>query len=1628
MMNCMKISTLTAALFLVAWDSLLIAQDVPPLTETEQVEVVEVVEVVEAASAPLEGPPVNPQFLQDVAMLTQHPHRMAGSVGNLEATAHLEERLKELGAEVFVQDFPLARLETTRSELLQGGQTLPLSPMRPNGLIPPSTGPAGVSGTLIWAGDGQRSSYGEAEVAGSIVVIEASASDAWRDAFRMGAQAVIHVRSEEMSSADIHFTEAHANFPRFYYNGEAGDLVFGEVATVINEQRWTGGVGRNVLGFFPGSDPTFYFGQEEMFVLAAQIDTFGAVPEKVRGARMAANMAGVLQIAEQWKESAPRRHLLVAFLNNEAMGYEGARRLYRSLDQDGTTLNALSERRTSLVQEKAFIRQLLDTVSTDHPMELAHPSIYTQLFNRMRLVTDEEIENSRASMGDIRQALDRIQRASQDGEVDEARAAPLRAELETFQEPHLRLNDFRRELATRTLAPPTEDANYARILNIVRQELGTRSEELILEERALEHDSRISQELGKYRIALHATVNYGNGTERWGLHFGGSSLQRSLRDLPGLYSRVLSVFRACGEKLLENGAPVDNFERSLTSPGSQLFGGGRLIHGGEIAGRYGVFNFVLGTVFDFFPKDGTPADVVENLDLATIETQMNSTGLVLAEAANREGLSLNSPIVRVVHYSEPRFRDSRVTGSLVLRRTRGSPTANRSAIGAVVGVYPRNPQVFNRGSHDHLGVSMNKSNMFVDLQVQLVNANGAIMFGPVDPLAKPGLGIAALFNDSGQVEAMTDRVSIADVSNRLNLFVSRGGALIAPPHVLPSFSLVMNGRTNSELDGARSMFTTQDGVVYWYSEAKVDWIKVFGTSSVVALNMESETGQGLYGSGLPQGDGGWIFPRLNQLGANDLLSINEERLETVRSRGVSNLSVEELHARAEDLNRFAEESPTVARSEALHTSAFLGAMPVYLNTRQNLDDLVRSVLVLLALAVPFAFALERLLIGSPSIYRQLSWFTGFFIAVFLLLYFTHPAFAVSNAPLIIFLGFTIITLSVLVIYIIMQKFEVELKHLQGVASTVHSADVSRFSTMLAAMTMGISTMRRRPVRTALTATTIILLTFTILCFASFGGALGVTTRFIGPLPGHEGAYIHRINWGPLDPALQDTLKYRWEGEEKVTGRYWLSPMTVDSPAPTLGQADGTNPVVIQGLLGLDQEELEHRDDLREIVQQDGVPFDQGIWLSEATGNSMQVEVGDAVRLNGRELTVAGLFDASAFAAIRDMDGSSILPVDFLAMEQLLPEALDDSEGSGGAMSWEVLAPDGVVIVSAEVARQMDASLRAITIYAEDTTTATRVAEDTARLLGIPIAGTREDSVYYHRFGTTLAATGLGDLVMPIILGGLVVFGTMLGSVADREKEIYTFSALGLAPPHVASLFFAEALVFSVIGGLGGYLTAQAVLEGLKFLATLGLAVVPEINYSSTNSIITILIVMGTVMISAVYPAIKASRSANPGVMRSWQLPAPEGDVMKIVFPFTVSSYDITGVVSFLKEHFDNFKDTSLGSFLARKTRLQLADAEPLGIDSELALAPFDLGVTQKFSLRSAPSEIPGIDEVTIRLERLSGQPKDWKRLNKILLDDLRKQFLIWRSLPEETMEQYRERTLLARTQPSQTDTEEESNS
>ena len=1613
---------------------------------------------------PLASIAITDSFRADCEALTRHSHRLSGTEEGAAAAAYVAKRLEAIGVDqVVVQPFSVAQTAPRRCELIleDGARSLALLPMRPNDIITPTTPPGGVRGPLVVLESGRIEEFEATDVRGAIVVMDYNCGDGWLRAFRYGARGIVFVRHAMCASEHAHHAEVPANLPRFYYAGDPADLPAGARATIHSEVPWQGGTGRNVFGFIRGSDPLFDQDQEEMIIVAAPLDSFGDVPHLAPGGRGAANCAALLRLAERFVQNRPRRHILIAAFDNRARCHDGARVFYRALETDeGKPEEALIEgREKSLLEEEQFVSDLRDLLVHDRPLLESSPA-RRQL--RSRLV-DRAAENA-AIIAEVlfklRDEAHELRKADPLPPENEARIKAIEAEVtDTWLPRKDAWNGLRRALGRDRrdeLAdlPPEVGERLRRITDEVRMQLTLRTAELVEERATIEADQTIRELIGDYWTALHISLALGDTTPHWGVIIGGDSSIRSRNDNPGLYGKVQGVFRRAHQHLLAAGKRdthflVESVDQSLPLT-RVLWSAPGLVHSGEMAGLFGIYNVAIGTAHERLSLEGTPDDTLANLDLDRIEQQageiatlLNSvatlaagiggahdalrivvegTGIKdftadgqLSSVADQPGLSLRRGIIAARDYAAAGFSDRIPTGPTVMGMLQGSSVPNTRMAGAVVQVTVRRP-----GSLSYKAI---KTPAFDDFRVKWTNQNGLYELGPVHGLndAWRARGFAVVFDERGAVRSVTDATSFENVRYRLNVFRCHSGYTVLPPQQRCSRTgadavKIMSSRSDAVLDSKKSFSAMADGVLAWYMDERRKGVKMFGLRNVVGLNSgpvddhrrgAEEDGTG---SGFAVGTE-WADQSPATRSAVDLWRLNDARVEVLREKDILDSSLSELHGRAEDLLSASETETSPLRRSALATSAFWASRTAYGKALGVLDDIVVAVLILLALSVPFAFALERVIVGATTIYRQLIWFVVFFVLTFLTLYFSHPAFAIANTPIIIFLGFAIVVMSVIVIGIIMRKFEAELKAMQGMMSTVHAADVSRLSTFLAAMQMGISTMRRRPLRTALTAVTIVLLTFTILCFASFSTQSGIVKLFSAPKPDYSGAWLHDVNWIPMSDDVLEVLEGRWSEEARIHPRYWVSRQSTEEAGVVLAREDGSRPATVSGLLGIDDAELKERFDLAAVL---GAELEKSVLLAEGLARVIGVGAGDTIRVRGIPLTVGAVLDPVLVENLADMDGSSLLPVDFAqetSTTQQEAQSADDQLATERA--WTSLGADDVVIVSTAIARRLGAQLYGVTLYTDTDAAALTITEDLARMLPFPVLGTRPEGVFRHVLGTVLAASGVGDLFFPILLGGLVIFGTMLGSVSDREREIYTFSALGLAPRHVATLFFAESIVYSLIGGLGGYLLAQASVKVLSVMAQYGWVRVPEMNMTSTNTIVTILIVMATVLVSSVYPAIKASRSANPGLMRTWKPPLPEGDVMDMVFPFTVSEYDITGVVSFLKEHFDNYSDTGLGQFMATDARLVKAEGGMLGLDSELALAPFDLGVSQGFQLRSAPSEIPGIDEVRIRLDRRSGQPKDWARLNKVFLDDLRQQFLIWRSIPAETMELYRERTLVS---------------
>ncbi len=1139
---------------------------------------------------------------------------------------------------------------------------------------------------------------------------------------------------------------------------------------------------------------------------------------------------------------------------------------------------------------------------------------------------------------------------------------------------------------------------------------------------------------------LHVTYNLSGDGPSWSIVLGDWTergyLGRSntTGDSPGWYQRVLAAVReAAGTAGL---TPADGFAAQSVADTSS---GGRYVpgqytNGGMVAGTYGIFDVALMTSFDGRLRDGQPSDTLANLSWQRLEQQAWSADKLLAALADSQSLSLSRQFQATAITKRPTWSDGRTSGDFAGLQVTGSLSEDRPAAGALMALIPTIGGSPASGNWDML---KNEEGFlgFDPVVMEPVDGNGRFATIGVrkNPLFGPVAGVGALFDAMGRVRAISTRETVQQFmagSMLVNLFPAAGSEVVYQPLTkpLPGTLLILSSATDSPFPPARSLYGQLGPFNFFYTSTLLPPppVKVFQPDGPVLLNGSP---QRPHGTGLPASALA-VPPAIDLYTARDLWQLNEDRLEKLRSRGVTDVDLEALHNRAQRALEAALAPATLQQPDGLeqrHADLLQSAAlsrAVYTPLRQSMDDLVYAIVFLLLLAIPFAFALERLLFAATTIYRRLAGFAAAFLATFLLLYFLHPGFAIASTPIIIFLAFTILLLSGLVIYIIVRKFRTELKAIQGQGVGLHNLEVSKLGTLLAAVNMGMSTMRRRPTRTVLTAVTVVMLTFTILCFASVTTGVGV--RQVNEGPASDGVassiLVRDLNYSALSPETLALLAGTEGPGGMIASEWWLvRPSSLDDPY-SVARPDGAgDPQWLEGLMGLKPAELTGWPQLAGILGEGNLAAKvaalqaNGVYLPEVVREHLKLKVGEPILFNGHPAVFAGTIDAVNLQRLRFLDGRSALPIDLQDANSAMQESGLSATPTANELverDFVHLSPDQIAVASANLVRDLGGDLRIINIYPGPGVDPVRRGHDVAQMVGVPVWAKGTQGVQRMIFTNLTTLSGGFALFVPIVLGGLIIFGTLLGSISDREKEIYTFSALGLAPKHVGFLFFAEAAVYAVVGGMGGQLLAQIVAHVASLLARHNLIQAPNINYSSTNSLFAIGLVMATVLISAIYPALRASKSANPGLARSWRMPKPVNDEITMTFPFTVSAYDITGVVSFLAEHFKAHNDAGLGSFAASEVGIDREDKDGhLRLSVHLALAPFDLGVTQQLALTAKPSEIPGVDEVMIWVKRSSGTTGDWVRANRVFVQELRKQFLLWRTLAPDVIEQYRLETL-----------------
>ena len=1606
---------------------------------------------------PIQSAPAAPRddalaqaFLADCEALLRTPHRLAGTPEGRQATEYIRRRLEEMGIEdIYALDLPVWQTRVERCELRLGGKTVSLLPARPDLIVPPVTPDEGLTGPFIYAGHGRLEDYRDRSPEGAVVALEYDCADGWEEAFRLGAKAVIFLGDREATSIKPKHVTVPANLVRLYAPAEAQQQVDlrrdWPEATVVSHIVWKRLMGTNLFAFLPGTNPVFNseHRKPEMVVLAAHCDTFGAVPDASPGARGAANVAALLEAAAHFQRHRPRRDILLAFLDNQARSLEGAREFYTTLMIDGDLAEGLADEHN---QEFAFVRAVMEMLGREPTAWESEAALRDAAIKILTAQSDYAWADLKVQLMSVTRQLREMRQAGEPDQPAVGRRKALQEQRTVLTDGIAEWDVARRLLHNRQVEamwtrqekdngePEAEavwrkrQALYVRMRDACLAQLGRRLQELDDLIRQDEQRRNLRRRLGERWTALHVDFNLSGGGPTWGVVVSDALLdfkQGANTDSPGAYVRVLAALREAAART-PSLAALD--AETLGDPSqSTRFGAGTYVSDGRAAGVYGIYNVTVMTGNDSRPRDGHPADTLDHLDWRALRGQAAEAARLVQVAADLDGLSLPRVFsdLSLNRFSRWDAGKRTASGNFAGLQVTGSLREDRPAAGAILAFWPYGGDSAGRPWWNAFTQSA-AFDFFDPFVLEAVDANGRFRwFGVHKNQFEAYFLLAAVFDARGRVVAITNQEKLVPSgagTARVDLFPTGGyvvGRAMAGDWSKGNVQ-VLHASANAPFRDTQRLTGQEQNFAFFYIHKyhPATRVKVFHPTALAFLGrpLQTPTGEGYpFGRFLTP-------PPADPDSATDLWQLNETRLGVLRTRGIVAGDLEILHSRARlFLDQVAEAGSLAERQATLGQSESLSRR-IYAPLRDNMNDLVKAIVMLLLLAIPFAFVMERLVLCATNIYMRLAGFAAIFMVMFGILYWTHPGFQIAATPIIIFLAFLIILLSSLVIFIVTRKFQTELRAMQGQSSARHEVQLSRLSTLIAAVNMGISTMRRRPVRTILTAVTVVMLTFTILCFASLTSEVGVQ-RLVERPPGDDaaGVFLRRLDYKAMNTDVLALLHGREGRGGLVAGHWWLVRQRDDDVPFGVGEVVTGRSLWLDGIMGIQPEELEHWPRLAEIFEgEDTDPKvkalgSDGVYLPRVLRDKLALAPGDEIFFCGTRCRFAGTFDDRRLQRLNHLDGRSVLPVDFRDPSSVIKEEqLETASEDVLARDFRRLNPNQVAIASADLVRRLGGAPHVIIVYAGEKVDPGEIGPRIAEQVSMPVWANATEGVQRLLFTQLTEVSGGLALVVPVLLGGMIIFGTMLGSIADREREIYSFSALGLGPVDVGFLFFAEAAVYAVVGGMVGQLLAQGLAMGALRLAEAGYIQPTSINFSSTNALFAIGVVMVTVLVSAVYPAVRASRSANPGLARSWRMPSPEGDVLAMTFPFTVSAYDITGVVSFLAEHFRQHNDAGLGVFAAQDVRVERAGKDGrLRLSAHLALAPFDLGVTQTFELTAVASEIPGVDEVVIRAERQSGAVSDWKRGNRVFLHDLRRQFLLWRTLTPEAVESYRMETLAA---------------
>jgi len=1564
-------------------------------------------------------------FQDDILALSAVGDRSAGTPGCALSAEYIRNQFEAAGhSEIDVHRFPLPVLQHDDSTIYipESGLTAQIHPLNGNAISPQGIDSNGLSAPLIYVGQGSLPELNGKTIEGAILLMEMDSGKNWIQAANLGAKAVIYVGRN--NDGRIHFENKYEltpiHFPRFWVSLSEAQAIFGNFESRSNDPissriqirssiHWKSINSENIYCLIPGTHERL---KEELILVEAFYDSTAWVYGLSPGADEATGIATLLQAARFFRENPPQRSILLIATSGHAQSLAGMREAIWSIRSSPKDIRKM---------EKALRESIRDTQKTIEALEKMADGQFDQ-----RVEPDDQpaIELIKAAvLEEIKTRVDSISRELIQLRMDQP-GTSVDDQIRKLADERLTL----RQLGWKTDMETLSDSEHALYRQLIPHAI--RHQESIL------NDANRRRKLLKNSQNFRSFVKSRELVAAVSLHLSSHGSGFGAFNQGWLYPLKPSINRSAPytqiEQILKNGAETDNltlFQDTLR-PNRLIPWQSYLVDqpamGGEVSALAGYLGLTFATVYDARYRWGCPDDKPNFMDLDFAKLQADQVCTAIRHIADapdiqldilpRNGFSVVSGRAKFIRHGEL-FADQPAPGTVVMSyqglsrfysmvdstgefHVRGVADKRHVLDKVIVEGYRFNPDTAavewavdkEQTGKNAYRIKMERNQMETNLV--MFACKSTTLFNLLEPRNFRYMTKIQLIDGRREASPMKYWFSRIDTRSSIltTVFLEPGTRI----KLTLSDSVIRKKLILTHADTDRS-----EGTGYRID----DWPNIHHTAYRIAKDMWSLLG-----------------PRIATQEEHGIIN---EQIRKLQQEGRAALATAEAALQNKEYDRFI---PAAAASWAL-------ASRVYDDVEKTQKDVLFGVLFYIALFVPFAFCAERLLFSYSNIYKRIIAFLVILMLVIGLIYSVHPAFKLAYSPIVVILAFFIIGLSFMVTLIIFFRFEEEISQFQNRAIASVSGDLSRWKAFSAAFLLGVSNLRRRRIRTALTCITLIILTFTIMSFTTAKSTrMHARIQYSQTTP-YAGFLLKNPNWTDIPQESLPVLLASFDPGCTILPRIWLEKedrtRAIRLPVTHQGRT-----FEAQGMIGLSNEEF-HENDLKNILV-------GGRWLNATDRltvllpERMAIELGinpkspqgSSVVLWGIVFEVAGVFSPKILQDMTDLDGETLTPVIFprettLEMTEIEMDAMESGDDVRSFQSrYQHIPTDLTLITPWQTLLSSGGKLKSLSVRHLPDAPTLSMAQDLVDRFGLTLFSGEPEGTFLYHASDTLNYAGVPNIMIPLIISICIVLNTMISSVYERKREIAVYTSVGLAPSHVSFLFIAEALAFAVLSVVMGYLLAQT---SAYIFSKTSLWSGITVNYSSLSGVGAMILVIAVVLISAIYPSRVAAEIAIPDVNRSWTMPLAKGNTLEIVLPFLMKYPETHSIVGFIYEYFKNHQDVSHGLFSIGDISFSEVCPTPNGLTlitsqcqgagccknpcivlhAHVWLAPFDFGIMQEAQIRFCHSpEEAGFLEIQLLLKRKSGESNTWRRINKSFLHDIRKQLLIWRSLDRFSQKQF----------------------